>query len=144
MFLILLAVNKKKVDILSLCVKNFLQGVCDISEDLTVGFAVCTRNPVIITPSGASKVNLPDFTFEDDVNITKALYYYLPMITKQTKILLFSDGHFNETGFLKIINRAYAVAIGADCNYRNLLTFTKSKSRIFMPWDAAFLAGNII
>ena len=141
MFLVLIAGSANE-NIFSLCIKNFLQGVCDISKDLTVGFAVCNRVPAIYPPIAAEKAVLPDFTF-DEPNITKALYAYLPMITKQTRILLFSDGHFSETGFFRIINRAYAVAIG-NYNYQSLLAFTKSKDRIFMPWDAAFLAGKLL
>ena len=139
MFLILLAGHG-----LSLSVNNFLKGVQYISDDLPVGFAVCNREPVIYKPIDASKSKCPDYTFKGITNITKALYDYMPMITTQTRIVLFSDGHFNETGFEKIINRAYAVAVGSDYNYRNLLNFTKSKRRIFMPWDAAFLAGVIV
>ena len=142
MFFVLLAVNEKKSDILSLCVKNFVQGICDISGDLHIGFALCSRVPIILPPTAASKVNLPDFTF-DDQNILQALYGCMPMITKQTRILLFSDGHFNETGFIKIINRAYAIAIG-NYNYQSLYAFTKSEDRIFMPWDAVFLAGVLL
>ena len=140
MFLILLAANEKN-DVLSLRVKDFLQGVRDISDELLVGFAVCNRIPAIYPPIAASKAVVPDF--KTGINITKALYDSLPMITRQTKILLFSDGNFSETDFLRIINRAYAVAIG-NYNYRNLLAFTKSEDRIFMPWDAAFLAGTLI
>ena len=139
MFLILLAGDK-----LSLSVNNFLKGVRNISDDINIGFAVCNRVPVIYPPVNINKAKLPVYTFENYTNITGALYDYIPMITAQTRIILFSDGHFKETGFESIINRAFAVAVGDDYNYRNLLTFAKSKHRIFMPWDAAFLAGAIL
>ena len=136
----------EKIQCLNLTTSNFINGLKSFAPDVHLAIITIGGFPVLTNFAPAKEITPVTYLANDSTPLTEAVILAKNIVNKTVITVLISDGVPNDGQFSKITldGPIYAIQVGFDANYEELVRFTGCPNRVFHSYDSEVAAGYIL